>query len=71
MKTKDIIKNIKEYLEKDDFEAIDELIYEIYSEEMSEEQEEKIWDLLDEVTLYSELREAEYKEAALELLSKL
>jgi hypothetical protein len=42
MKTKDIIKNIKNYLENDNFEAIDELLQEIYSQELSEEQEDKL-----------------------------
>jgi len=71
MKTKDIIKNLADYLENDNFEAMDELLEEIYSQEMSEEQEEKLSDLLDEVTLYSELRENEYKEEALNIISNL
>ncbi len=71
MKTKDIIKNMKNYLEEDNFEAIDELLQEIFSKELQKEQEEAIWDLLQEITLYSELREDEYKQEALNIINNL
>ncbi len=71
MKTKDIIKNMKIYLEEDNFESIDELLQEIFSSELQKEQEEAIWDLLQEVTLYSELREDEYKNEALNIINNL
>ena len=71
MKTKDIIKNMKTYLEEDNFEAIDELLQEIFSSELQKEQEEAIWDLLQEITLYSELREDEYKQEALSIINNL
>ena len=71
MKTKDIIKNMKIYLEEDNFESIDELLQEIFSSELQKEQEESIWDLLQEITLYSELRENEYKQEALNIINNL
>lgn len=71
MKTKDIIKNMKIYLEEDNFESIDELLQEIFSSELKKEQEEAIWDLLQEITLYSELRENEYKQEALNIINNL
>lgn len=71
MKTKDILKNLKEYLENDNFEELDELFIEIYSVEISEEQEEKISDILDEATLYLEFKEDKYKQEALRLIKEL
>lgn len=71
MKTKDILKNLKEYLENDNFEELDELFIEIYSVEISEEQEEKISDILDEATLYLEFKEDKYKQEALRLIEEL
>ena len=71
MKTKDIIKNLKKYLIEDDFDWLDSLFIEIYSEELASEQIEKIWDILDEATLYLELREEDYKNVALEMIEAL
>jgi hypothetical protein len=36
---------------------LDKLFIEIYSEELSKEQQEKLSDILDEATLYLELKE--------------
>ena len=69
MKTKDIIKKLKDYLENDNFEELDKLFIEVYSVEIPEEQEEKISDILDEATLYLEFKEEDYKNVALELIS--
>lgn len=71
MKTKDILKNLKEYLENDNFEELDQLFIDIYSVEISEEQEEKISDILDEATLYLEFKEDKYKQEALRLIKEL
>ena len=68
MKTKDIIKKLKDYLENDKFEELDELFIEVYSVEIPEEQEEKISDILDEATLYLEFKEEDYKKVALEMI---
>jgi len=71
MKTKDIIKKLKQYLLEDDFDWLDRLFIEIYSAEIPEEQEEKLSDILDEATLYLELKEADYKNVALEMIENL
>ncbi len=71
MKTKDIIKNLKKYLQEDDFIGLDELLHEVYSTEMTPEQIDKLSDILDEATLYIELKEPEYKETALEMIENL
>lgn len=70
MKTKDILKNLKDYLEDDNFEKLDKLFIELYSEEIPEEQENQISDILDEATLYLEFKEIDYKETALVLIKK-
>ena len=70
MKTKDIIKNLKNYLENDDFDWLDRLFIETYSVEIPQEQEEKISDILDEATLYLEFKEEDYKKVALEMIEK-
>jgi len=71
MKTKNIIKNLKQYLIEDDFDWLDSLFIEIYSEELTPEQIDKIWDILDEATLYLELKEIDYKNVALEMIDAL
>ena len=71
MKTKDILKNLTDYLENDNFDELDKLFIELYSEEIPEEQEEKISDILDEATLYLEFKEAEYKDEALRLINEI
>jgi len=68
MKTKDIIKKLKNYLENDNFDELDKLFIEVYSVEIPEEQEEKISDILDEATLYLEFKEEDYKKVALEMI---
>lgn len=70
MKTKDILKKLKDYLENDNFDELDKLFIELYSAEIPEDQEEKISDILDEATLYLEFKESEYKEEALRLISE-
>lgn len=71
MKTKDILKKLKQYLLEDDFDWLDKLFIEIYSAEIPEEQEEKLSDILDEATLYLELKEIDYKNVALEMIENL
>lgn len=70
MKTKDILKNVKDYLENDNFEELDQLFLEVYWSEIPEEHEEKLSDILDEATLYLEFKEQEYKDMALKLISE-
>ena len=71
MKTKDILKKLKDYLENDNFEELDKLFIEIYSIEIPEEQEEKLSDILDEATLYLEFKEEDYKKVALEMIGRM
>ena len=71
MKTKDILKNLADYLENDNFDELDKLFIELYSEEIPEEQEEKISNILDEATLYLEFKEDEYKDEALRLINEM
>ena len=71
MKTKDILKKLKDYLENDNFEELDRLFIEIYSIEIPEEQEEKLSDILDEATLYLEFKEEDYKKVALEMIGEM
>ena len=71
MKTKDILKKLKQYLLEDDFDWLDRLFIEIYSAEIPEEQEEKLSDILDEATLYLEFKEEDYKNTALEMIENM
>lgn len=70
MKTKDIIKKLKEILENEDFILLDELLHEVYSSPFNEWQE-KLSDILDEATLYLEFKEEDYKNTALEMIENL
>ncbi len=71
MKTTEILKKLKQYLLKNDFDNLDRLFIELYSVEIPEEQEEKLSDILDEATLYLELKEEDYKNVALEMIENL
>lgn len=71
MKTKIILKLLKEYLENDNLDELDNLLTEIFSEELPPEQEETLWDILNEATLYIEFKEDEYKQEALRLISEI
>ncbi|EKE27558.1 MAG: hypothetical protein ACD_3C00192G0003 [uncultured bacterium (gcode 4)] len=68
---KDIFDNylikLREFLEADDFRAIDYSLEYIYAT-VPEKERSEMEDILQEVTLYSELREKEYKDAALDLI---
>lgn len=72
MKKQEIYTNylvkIKEALEKDDFESMDYILEFIYTSWIPEDIIIEIDDILQEVTLYSELKESEYKEQALVLI---
>lgn len=66
----DYLLKIKEVLEKDDFDAIDYVLEYMYTSGIPEKIILEIDDILQEVTLYSELKESEYKERALELIEE-
>jgi len=64
------LKKIKEVLEKDDFESLDYILEYMYTSGIPDEILEEIDDILQEVTLYVELKEKEYKETALEFIKE-
>ena len=68
METKNIITKLKDYLENDNFKEIDELLHDIYCQELNLEQLKEIDDILQEVTLYIEFKEKEYKNEALKMI---
>lgn len=64
------LKKIKEVLEKDDFESLDYILEYMYTSGIPDEILEEIDDILQEVTLYVELKDKEYKETALEFIKE-
>ncbi len=69
---KDIFENyllkLRGFLETDNFEAIDYSLEYIYAT-VPEKERNTMEDILQEVTLYAELKEKEYKDTALELIN--
>lgn len=74
MNKKEIYNNylskIKESLDKDDFDAIDYILEFLYTSWIPESDLGAMDEILNEVTLYSELKEIEYKETALVLIKE-
>ena len=68
---KDYIKKLKNSLEENNFDMIDYLLEYAISWDLSEEEREEIDDLINEATLYLELRDEEYKEEALKMIENL
>ncbi len=68
---KDYIKKLKDYLEENNFDMIDYLLEYAISWDLSEEEREEIDELINEATLYLELRDEEYKEEALKIIENL
>lgn len=64
------LKKIKEILEKDDFESLDYILEYMYTSGVPDEILDEIDDILQEVTLYVELKDKEYKETALEFIKE-
>lgn len=64
------LKKIKEILEKDDFESLDYILEYMYTSGIPEDILDEIDDILQEITLYVELKEKEYKQTALEFISE-
>ncbi len=65
---KDYLSKIKEALENDDFTKLDTLLEAAIDGEISIDEREEIDDILNEVTLYLEFKEAEYKKEGLKLI---
>lgn len=64
------LKKIKEILEKDDFESLDYILEYMYTSGIPDDILDEIDDILQEITLYVELKEKEYKQTALEFISE-
>ncbi len=74
MNNKEIFTNylskIKESLEKDDFASLDYILEYMYTSWVPDEILDEIDDILQEVTLYIELKEDDYKTTALEFIKE-
>jgi hypothetical protein len=66
----DYLSKIKEALTSDNFTELDKLLEAAIDGEISIDDREEIDDILNEVTLYLELKEAEYKEEGLKLIEE-
>ncbi len=64
------LKKIQEVLQKDDFESLDYILEYMYTSGLPDEVLDEIDDILQEVTLYVELKDKEYKETALEFIKE-
>lgn len=64
------LKKIKETLEKDDFEWLDYILEYIYTSWVPEDIIDEIDDILQEITLYIEFKEIEYKQTALDYIKE-
>lgn len=62
------LKKIEESLLKDDFDTLDYILEFIYTSWLPEKDMLEMDEILNEATLYIELKEWEYKEKALELI---
>ncbi len=75
MQLKEIYNNyiikIKEVLEKDDFDGMDYILEYLYQAGIPDDVMEELDDILQEITLYVELKEAEYKEEALAIIAEI
>jgi hypothetical protein len=67
---KEYIAKIQQALEQDNFTVLDTLLQDAIDGEISIDEREEIDDILNEVTLYIELKESEYKEEGLKLISE-
>lgn len=57
-------------IDNDKFDDIDLILEAIYSENIPQKEMDEMYDILNEATLYTELREKEYKEEFLRLLKE-
>ncbi len=64
------LKKIKEVLEKDDFASLDYILEYMYTSGVPDNILDELDDILQEVTLYVELKEKDYKEEALKLIKE-
>ncbi len=59
---------LKQALQEDNFDALDYIIEYLQSPNVDETEREKVQDIIDEATLYLELKDIEYKDEALKLI---
>lgn len=64
------LKKIKEVLETDDFESLDYILEYMYTSWIPDDILDEIDDILQEITLYIELKDKDYKETALEFIKE-
>ncbi len=64
------LNKLEEAIENDKFDDIDLLLEAIYAENIPEKEMDEMYDILNEATLYTELRESEYKEEFMELIKE-
>lgn len=64
------LKKIKEFLQADDFDSLDYILEYMYTSWIQDEILDKIYDILQEITLYVELKDKEYKKTALDFIRK-
>ena len=69
MDKRDYLANLKQILEDDDFDKLDEVLELLMTGIFSEEEVNEIWDIVNEATLYAEFKESDYKEEALRLIN--
>ncbi|QFR39091.1 hypothetical protein A9Q91_02550 [Candidatus Gracilibacteria bacterium 28_42_T64] len=67
----DCISKLKEALEKDDFKSLDYILEYMYSPNLTQAEIEEVSDIADEATLYSELKDQDYKDEALAMIKDL
>lgn len=64
------LSKLEEALETDNFDNLDYILEAVYSSNIPEPDLEAMDDILQEATLYIELKESEYKEEALKLIEE-
>jgi hypothetical protein len=64
------LNKLEETIDNDKFDDIDLILEAIYSENIPEKEMDEMYEVLNEATLYTELRENEYKEAFKELVEE-
>jgi hypothetical protein len=57
-------------LQADDFDSLDYILEYMYTSWIQDEILDKIYDILQEITLYVELKDKEYKKTALDFIRK-
>ncbi len=65
---KNYLEQLETALNNDQFDTLDYIIEYLQSPNLDESEREKIQDIIDEATLYLELKEDEYKTEALKLI---